>query len=291
MSMNTIVPTRILAACLLLVADIESAGAQTQTRTPLAERVNRRVTRAIARFIGPADVIRLQAVPLIVGGRPATPGENPFQVALLDKGVSDNSRAQFCGGSLLRPNIVITAAHCSDIVSASEVQVLVGTRTLDGSGRRYDVRQIDIHPAWDSTTMDYDVAIWHLEAPASGATAVLELQPVSPGMRALITGWGRTAERGPPSRMLLRIDVPIISLADCNDANSYRGAITARMLCAGEPSGSKDACKGDSGGPLAIDGRLAGITSWGVGCGRANLFGIYTKLSDPSIREFIEARL
>jgi trypsin len=282
--------SRGLSAVLLLIAVAGTSRAQDVTQTDLADRVQRRVARAMGRFVGPEDSVKLLMKPFIIGGVPASANENPFQVALLDKRVRDNARAQFCGGSLLRANVVVTAAHCSDIVTASGVQVLVGTRTLDGSGTRHDVTRIEIHQDWDSTTMDYDVALWHLATNAAGTTAIVEAQPVSPGMRALITGWGRTAEGGTGSRTLLRINVPIIGVDDCNDSNSYRGAITARMLCAGETGGMKDACQGDSGGPLTVDGRLVGITSWGRGCGRANLFGIYTKLSDPSISAFVWAR-
>lgn len=280
--------SRMLAVVVLLVAGADQARAQDLARTDLADLVQGRLAKMMERFVGPLDPAQVRALGFIVGGTPASPRDNPFQVALLDKRVADNGSAQFCGGALLRPNVVVTAAHCSDIVTAPRVQVLVGARSLDGTGTRYDVTRIQIHPSWNTSTMDHDVALWFLASNASGATAVLEPQPASPGMRALVTGWGRTAEGGPSSRALLKIDVPVVAVDDCNDSNSYRGAITPRMLCAGESAGMKDACQGDSGGPLSIGGRLVGITSWGRGCGRPNLFGVYTKLSDPSIRAFID---
>jgi secreted trypsin-like serine protease len=85
--------------------------------------------------------------------------------------------------------------------------------------------------------------------------------------------------------------VPLVSMANCNDANSYSGAITAVMVCAGPDKGGKDTCQGDSGGPLtggANNTVLTGITSWGRGCARPNLFGVYTKVSNVGIRSFIE---
>ena len=72
--------------------------------------------------------------PRIVGGTVAGAGDNPFQVALLRASQPNNAAAQFCGGTLVRPNMVVTAAHCSDFVTAPQVQVLTGTQLLDGTG-------------------------------------------------------------------------------------------------------------------------------------------------------------
>ena len=71
-------------------------------------------------------------------------------------------QAQFCGGTLVKSNFVVTAAHCSDFFTADQVQVLTGTRRLDGTGERRDVVRIAVHPEWNSTTLDNDVAVWEL---------------------------------------------------------------------------------------------------------------------------------
>ena len=106
--------------------------------------------------------------PRIVGGTVAGAGDNPFQVALLMASQPNNADAQFCGGTLVRPNLVVTAAHCSDFVTAPQVQVLTGTRPLDGSGDRRNVARITIHPSWNSNTFDNDVAVWELTTDAAG---------------------------------------------------------------------------------------------------------------------------
>ena len=230
--------------------------------------------------------------PKIVGGTPAGATDNPFQVALLFKSNSNNQAAQFCGGSLVRPNFVVTAAHCSDFVQANQVQVLTGARRLDGSGVRRDVSRIVIHPGWNASTFDNDVAVWQLSTGAAGNNlATLATDDGAVGANLLVSGWGLTTEGGTGSLDLQRVEVPLVDRSNCNDANSYNNQITGRMICAGLETGGIDSCQGDSGGPLtrgANNAVLTGIVSWGIGCARPNLFGIYTRVSDSAIRGFIE---
>ena len=231
--------------------------------------------------------------PRIVGGSVAGANDNRFQVALLTKSVADNFNAQFCGGTLVKANMVVTAAHCSDFVTAGQVQVLTGTRNLDGTGVRRNVTRIAIHPNWNPGTFDSDVAVWQLSTSATGiplATLATGDGPV--GANLLVTGWGALTEGGSFPINLRKVSVPLFDRTDCNDANSYSGDITARMLCAGRTSGGIDSCQGDSGGPLTRgtgNTILTGIVSWGIGCARPNLPGVYTRVSNTSIRNFIIA--
>ena len=229
--------------------------------------------------------------PRIVGGTPATASDNPFQVGLLMKDQKDNFKAQFCGGTLIGANAVVTAAHCSDFVTSQAVQVLTGTRKLDGSGTRHDVTSIQIHQSWNPDTFDNDVAVWRLATPATGTFATLTTAESPAGVQLLATGWGTLTQGGTRPVDLMKVQVPVVELSNCNDANSYNGAITAQMFCAGLDAGGKDTCQGDSGGPLtggAGNAVLNGIVSWGRGCAQPNFFGVYTKVANPSIREFIE---
>lgn len=224
----------------------------------------------------------------IVGGTTAGSADNPFQVALLTKSVANNFDAQFCGGTLVKANVIVTAAHCSDFVTASQVQVLTGTRNLDGTGVRRNVTKIAIHPSWNPNTMDYDVAVWTLSTSTTGIpfASIASTTPAT-GTNLLVTGWGALTEGGSFPINLRKVTVPVVSTTNCNDANSYNGQITARMLCAGFDAGGKDSCQGDSGGPLTQGSILTGIVSWGDGCARANKHGIYTRVSNSSVRSFI----
>jgi secreted trypsin-like serine protease len=292
-SLSTIVLT---ALALWSAAPAVSAQESTSKGNWMFEYVELR--RSARTLRATADRARRSAVqltlfePRIVGGQPALAADNPFQVALLMKAQPDNFRAQYCGGTLITPTVVVTAAHCSDFVDRSQVQVLTRTRRLDGSGTRHDVASIAVLKAWDPVTFDNDVAIWRLTAPATGVTlATLASAAGAPGVKLLATGWGALTQGGQRPVDLMKVQVPVVEQTNCNDANSYNGAVTDRMICAGLDQGEKDTCQGDSGGPLTGgDGNnvLNGITSWGQGCAQPNLFGVYTNVAHPVIREFIE---
>jgi secreted trypsin-like serine protease len=240
------------------------------------------------RLLGPeaAAALRSRISGRIIGGTVAGANTHPFQVGLLNKNVSDNFNAQYCGGALIRSNVVVTAAHCSDGITAANVQVLTGTQKLNGSGVRRNVKKIIVHPNWNPATFNNDVAVWILSSNAGGIPlATLASADPATGTSLLATGWGNTSPSGSSFPVQLRqAVVPLASRVNCNDANSYDGDITGNMICAGLNAGGKDTCQGDSGGPLTRkDGGkfkvLVGITSFGIGCAQPNLFGVYTRVS------------
>jgi len=280
-------------------AAFEDAPRVGEVRLPVDDRgnwmreyVQLRVAQQNLRFADEPlteEELKSMFTPKIVGGSVAGSSDNPFQVALLTKSVADNFQAQFCGGTLVKANVIVTAAHCSDFVTAGQVQVLTGTRNLDGTGTRRNVTKIAIHPSWNPNTFDYDVAVWTLSSSATGIPlASLTSADPAVGTSLLVTGWGSLSEGGSFPINLRKVSVPLASRTNCNDSNSYNGQITARMICAGYDAGGKDSCQGDSGGPLTRSGSiLTGIVSWGDGCARANKFGIYTRVSNSSVRNFI----
>ncbi len=279
----------------------EERGSLSQARPPVEARGNwmheyvqlRLAAQNLRYAIGPMTEYEMQQTitPKIVGGTVAGANDNPFQVGLLSKSVANNFDAQFCGGTLVKANVIVTAAHCSDFVTAGQVQVLTGTRNLDGTGTRRDVVSIAIHPNWNPNTFDYDVAVWTLSSSTSGIPfASLASADPAVGTNLLVTGWGALTEGGSFPIDLRKATVPLVSATNCNDRNSYRGAITARMICAGFDNGGVDSCQGDSGGPLTQGSVLTGIVSWGNGCARRNKFGVYSRVSNASIRSFIVAQ-
>ena len=235
--------------------------------------------------------------PRIVGGSTAQVGAWPWQVAFLFNGVSPSS-GQFCAGSLITDEWVVTAAHCVAVTSSIDIQA--GIHSLaSNAGQRRDVVSTIVHPSYDpAQNFNNDIALMKLSSPVTLNSTVSTIVPLiaedgalaAPGVTATVTGWGTTSSGGASSDALLQVDVPIVSTTDCNASTSYNGAITANMLCAGLiEDGGKDSCQGDSGGPLVVpEGtgyRLAGIVSWGIGCALQRLPGVYTRVTE--MRDFI----
>ncbi len=226
----------------------------------------------------------------IIGGSLAGAGDNPFQVALLSRSIANNYDAQFCGGSLVKANVVVTAAHCVVGASAGQIDVLTGTRSLSSGGTRHAVSSIRIHPSYNNSTLDYDVAVLTLSTSATGLplATVIGTTDVADGTNLLVTGWGNTSISGTsyPTELYKAV-TPRISTAVCNGNKVYRGAITDRMFCAGYLAGGIDSCQGDSGGPIAQGNTLVGIVSWGRGCAGKNKPGVYTRLANSTLNAWV----
>ncbi|MFT5630643.1 MAG: secreted trypsin-like serine protease [Gammaproteobacteria bacterium] len=224
---------------------------------------------------------------LIVGGT-VVPNisDVPWQAAIVMHG----TRSQFCGGSLVAPGWVMTAAHCVDTPSVqkngAKIDVVLGTLAYATGGEQLTVSEIFVHPNWDPATMDFDAALLQLSTNASQGTPIAlntTKTPITEGILVRVTGWGRTQQGGTTSPVLLEVDVPAVSTATCNEPASYGGDITSDMFCAGYAKGGKDACQGDSGGPsdfpIAGVETLVGIVSWGSGCAQARKYGVYTRVA------------
>lgn len=271
----------------------------------------RRIAQALAASPGLTQAELESAItPRIVGGSRAGAADNPFQVAILNRSIADNFNAQFCGGTLYRGKYVITAAHCFDGQRPSDIQVLTYSRSIPSvrnltrvsphaAGVRRSVTRIAIHPGWNPSTTDYDVAVLTLSASVPGGVSVSSLATSNPavGTGMLATGWGRLSYGGPFPNDLRKVTLPLVSHANCNDRNSYNGRITSRMICAGRDAGGIDTCQGDSGGPLTRGNILYGVVSFGDGCARPNKHGVYTNIAHntatsgrPGIRSWIVSR-
>ncbi len=228
----------------------------------------------------------------IVGGQPADPGEWPWQ-ALIRFG------PYICSGTLIHPEWILTAAHCAfdsqDVIfDPTAVSVRLGEYnriTAEGTEQDISAQTLLVHPNYDPTRHDNDVALIHLSAPAQIGNGVqiihpmtesLEIDADSSPVMVTVTGWGRTSEGGALSQQLMEVQVPVVSNELCNF--SY-GIITDNMICAGYENGGYDACQGDSGGPLVLpidedSWQLAGVVSFGFGCARPRFYGVYARVSN-----------
>src|ERR1700730_5457358 len=166
----------------------------------------------------------------IVGGHDTTIDKNPWQVALLAAKIPDNNRAQFCGGSVIAPRWVLTAAHCVDNgTQPTQVEVLVGTASLTRGGRRIGVADIVVNKLWNPASHDFDIALLNTSSDlATQAIAGLGASSSDPveGDLIAVTCWGTTTWGGAGKTTLQEVDVPYVSRDTCNQPASYNRAIT-----------------------------------------------------------------
>lgn len=221
----------------------------------------------------------------IVGGTDADIEDWPWQVSLLLSG------QHVCGGALVTPQWVVTAAHCfaGSKKELSRWKVVSG-QTFMGALSGSSVDKIIINGQYDEVSNNYDIAMMRLYSPLSvGDTRRPVCLPpkhfgLSDGATMVVTGWGYLEEDGKISSRLQQASLPLIDRTICSKPTVYGSAITEQMICAGFLEGGVDACQGDSGGPLvkfsSSKHYLAGVVSWGVGCARRGKPGVYCNVEE-----------
>ena len=225
----------------------------------------------------------------IVGGTEVPDSRYPWMAAIYFR-FADNRFLPGCGGSLLSERWIVSAAHCfvngGVPADPNNVAFLLGATDLTSDDGVFSVvSRIIIHPEYNPNTQENDIALLELPEPVGFEPITLPsvANPVPiDGELATAAGWGATSEGGPQSNQLLEVDLPIVAHNAC--LPFYQNSLNQPlMLCAGGvPFGGRDSCQGDSGGPLFVTRAdqvvQAGIVSFGVGCARPGIPGIYTRM-------------
>jgi len=234
----------------------------------------------------------------IVGGVEAIPHSWPWMVSL-SSNYGNGRHGHFCGGTLVTKYHVVTAAHC--VRTTSKYQVRLGDHYRNDNTpieQTIPVERVYKHELYKKRGhRGYDVAVLKLKSPATLNHAVKTIdldknQNFPAGKDCYVTGWGTTSYRGPSSKKLLQVSVPIRTWDECLGSYWHVGK---NEFCAGCPQGGKDSCQGDSGGPFVCQNDqsdkwyLTGVVSWGDGCAKPGKYGVYSKVSD--LYDWIQSKI
>ncbi|BFZ02559.1 hypothetical protein BsWGS_05598 [Bradybaena similaris] len=224
----------------------------------------------------------------VVGGQEAQLGAWPWMVALVELGYVA------CGGAIINPRLILTAAHCfyGNSNDPSRWQAIAGKHyllRLEPQQKSVKIEKIILHGDYNNITLDNDIALLVLAELLIFSTYIQPIcipdtmQGLPAGYSCLLAGWGKTEGTG-DSSVLNQVMLPIISDDSCSSPDWYwTHFIPQQSFCAGYEAGGRDACQGDSGGPLICKRNdtwfIQGISSWGSGCAEYKWPGIYTNIS------------
>jgi secreted trypsin-like serine protease len=257
----------------------------------------------------------------VVGGHDAAPGEYPYVAHVVI------DRAFQCTGTLVTPTHVVTAAHCSSLAPGGIANVPIGqpgqlielsigayrtpssslTGGYQSDGEKHVGKVVYVNPGWAGLgSVSHDVAVVELDSPSAKTPVKIasaeERSLWTAGTLATIAGFGVTESGGDQPDVLQEAQVPIVEDAVAAEAYPYLvdgvdplfgGFESETQVAAGYPEGGVDTCQGDSGGPLLVPAasamRLVGDTSYGAGCAEPDFPGVYGRVADDTLREWIRS--
>ncbi|MBF6449205.1 MULTISPECIES: S1 family peptidase [Nocardia] len=239
----------------------------------------RRAAGAVAAALACA-LVPTTAAQAVVGGVPISAANYPWLAAIGTPAYATRPGGQFCAGALIAPDRVLTAAHCGALArTLPGTTVTFGRTDVAGHGGvTVGIADVRIDPAFRvslfGTDLSYhhNVAVLVLSAPVALPTVAVAAPQ---GATATVVGWGATSEDDQSNSVLRAATVPLVSDTAC--AVAYGAEFDpGEALCAGSPAA--DTGEFDSGGPLLVDGKIVGVTSWGKGAAEPGFPGVYARV-------------